>query len=147
MHYGQVSMAVLLDNFLSASTAMEREERREEQGNAKLQTARDSGLFLLPLEPLLLRLARDYVDSADLDERLASLYRVTPPAPLPTIPAPRRQRKQDSAATEAVRCRSDRGVAALRPPRLGQAMDVESKGGLDAYELRNGMRKLVREPR
>jgi hypothetical protein len=75
-------MAVLLDNFLSASTAMEREERREEQGHAKLQTARDSGLYLLPLEPLLLKLARDYVDSADLDERLANLFQV-PSAHLP----------------------------------------------------------------
>ena len=75
-HSCQVSMAVLLDNFLSASTAMEREERREEQGNAKLQTARDSGLYLLPLEPLLLKLTRDYVDSTDLDDRLASLYQV-----------------------------------------------------------------------
>ena len=69
-------MAVLLDNFLSASTAMEREERREEQGNAKLQTARDSGLYLLPLEPLLLKLTRDYVDSSDLNDRLAILYQV-----------------------------------------------------------------------
>ncbi len=69
-------MAVLLDNFLSASTAMEREERREEQGHAKLQTARDSGLYLLPLEPLLLKLTRDYVDSADLDDRLEILYQV-----------------------------------------------------------------------
>ena len=45
-----------------------------------------------PLEPLLLKFAKECSDSQDLSERLAAMYKVpaspAPPAPLPAPPAP-----------------------------------------------------------
>ncbi len=64
-------MAVLLDNFVTASLKMQDEERQralnETKGRRKISCT---------LDPLLERLARDFVDDADLSARLHSLFRV-----------------------------------------------------------------------
>ncbi len=64
-------MAVLLDNFVSASLNMQDEERqrvlKETKGRRKISCT---------LDPLLERIARDFVDDADLSARLHSLFRV-----------------------------------------------------------------------
>ncbi len=67
----QVSVAALLDNFISASTQMELDE--------KLQQAKEcvrDRLERNPMEPLLIKLARDFTDSKDLSDRLSKLYKV-----------------------------------------------------------------------
>jgi ribosomal protein L16 Arg81 hydroxylase len=67
----QVSVAVLLDNFIGASTQMELEERlRLTELKAREQQMRN------PLESLLMKLAKEFSDSEDLSERLQKLYQV-----------------------------------------------------------------------
>jgi hypothetical protein len=66
-----VSVAVLLDNFVSASAKMEEEERQ-----LQILRARDNKTVSLTLDPLLARLARDFVDNADLSSILMALFRV-----------------------------------------------------------------------
>ena len=69
---GQVSVAVLLDNFVSASIRMQEEERQRELSETKgRRTIRST------LDPLLERLARDFVDDADLSARLHGLFQVS----------------------------------------------------------------------
>jgi hypothetical protein len=67
----QVSVAALLDNFISSSSQIEIE--------AKLQEAdlcvRDR-LERNPMEPLLIKLAREFTDSQDLSDRLLKIYKV-----------------------------------------------------------------------
>ena len=64
-------MAVLLDNFIGASTQMELEERlRLTELKAREQQMRN------PLESLLLKIAKEFSDSQDLSERLQKLYQV-----------------------------------------------------------------------
>lgn len=62
-------MAVLLDNFIGASTRMEQEEKLEQ---AELKHREQQ--MKNPLEPLLLKLAREFSDSQDLSDRLRCLY-------------------------------------------------------------------------
>jgi hypothetical protein len=67
----QVSVAVLLDNFICASSAMEIKEQ--------LRKARACVLDKLernPMEPLLIKLAREFTDNQDLSDRLFKLYKV-----------------------------------------------------------------------
>ncbi len=64
-------MAVLLDNFVSASTMIEDEESQillEEK--RRLQLARN------PLEPLLKKISKEFVDDSDLSNKLHHLYKV-----------------------------------------------------------------------
>ena len=64
-------MAVLLDNFVSASAHIDAlEHRRFQEEKRRRQETRN------PLEPLLRRLAREYVDDADLSDRLSRLFQV-----------------------------------------------------------------------
>ena len=64
-------MAVLLDNFIGASTQMELEERlRLTELKAREQQMRN------PLESLLMKIAKEFSDSEDLSERLQKLYQV-----------------------------------------------------------------------
>ena len=64
-------MAVLLDNFIQASAQIEDEERETAHREQK-EAARVSQ----PLDPLLERLSRDYVDDEDLSRRLVELFQV-----------------------------------------------------------------------
>ena len=67
----EVSVAVLIDNFVAASLRQEMEERavwmKEE---TKLNE------FKNPMEPLLAKLAASFVDDADLKDKLQALYEV-----------------------------------------------------------------------
>ena len=64
-----MSVAVLLDNFIGASTQMELEERlRLTELKAREQHMKN------PLEALLLKLAKECSDSQDLSERLHKIY-------------------------------------------------------------------------
>ena len=64
-------MAVLLDNFVTASAKIEEGEKRLE-----LEEKRRRQLTRNPLEPLLKKLAREFVDDADLADKLRCLYQV-----------------------------------------------------------------------
>jgi hypothetical protein len=67
----QVSVAALLDNFISASSAMDLEEKLQQaQACVRDQLERN------PMEPLLIKLAREFTDNQDLSERLLKLYKV-----------------------------------------------------------------------
>ncbi len=64
-------MAALLDNFISASSQMELEEKlRQAQACVRDRLERN------PMEPLLIKLAREFTDNQDLSERLLKLYKV-----------------------------------------------------------------------
>mmetsp|Transcript_67340 Transcript_67340/g.179747 ORF Transcript_67340/g.179747 Transcript_67340/m.179747 type:complete len:641 (-) Transcript_67340:424-2346(-) len=65
----EVTVAVLLDNFIGASTKMDEEERLAAAEEIRRQQQTSN-----PLEPLLLKLARDFTDSDDLTDRLRDLY-------------------------------------------------------------------------
>jgi hypothetical protein len=67
----QVSVAVLLDSFVTASLRMLEEERRRHLAESKSRKTVSS-----TLDPLLERLARDFVDNADLSFRLQNLFKV-----------------------------------------------------------------------
>ena len=67
-----MSVAVLLDNFVSASGRIEEAERR-----AQLEEKRRRQQTRNPLEPLLKKLAREFVDGADLSEKLRRLHEVS----------------------------------------------------------------------
>ncbi len=74
----QVSVAVLLDNFVSVSMRMENEEKKRAAREVKA-----SSHFQSPLEPLVAKLAGEYTDGANLSSNLASLFKVRPrPSPL-----------------------------------------------------------------
>jgi hypothetical protein len=66
-----VSVAVLLDSFVSASLSMLEEERQRHLAESKSRNTVSS-----TLDPLLERLARDFVDNADLSFRLQNLFKV-----------------------------------------------------------------------
>lgn len=68
----QVSVAVLLDNFIGASTRMEYEAKLE-----KAELKQREQQMKNPLEPLLLKLAREFSDSQDLSDRLLELYQAS----------------------------------------------------------------------
>jgi hypothetical protein len=66
-----VSVAVLLDNFVNASA--------RDEAEAQLQAIEEAKSFKEiknPLEPLLVRLIKGYVDDADLTRRLRTLYQI-----------------------------------------------------------------------
>jgi hypothetical protein len=69
---GQVSVAVLLDHFVSASIKLQEEEQQR-----KLCETKGRRTISSTLDPLLERLARDFVDDADLSARLHGLFQVT----------------------------------------------------------------------
>jgi hypothetical protein len=70
----QVSVAILLDKFVQASSAAE-----EEKASRAMQAIKKSMEYHKnTLDPLLAKLALDYVDDADLSNRLRSLFKVPP---------------------------------------------------------------------
>ena len=68
---------MLLDNFISASSRVEQEERL-----AAAELHNRQHLQKNPLEPLLLKLAREFSDSQDLSEKLQTMYQVSSPLTL-----------------------------------------------------------------
>jgi hypothetical protein len=67
----QVSVAVLLDNFVTVSMRMENDEKERAAIEKKA-----SSQFQNPLEPLIAKLANDYTDTSSLSTKLASLFQV-----------------------------------------------------------------------
>ena len=70
----QVSVAVLLDNFVTCSHQIDseiEEERRRTDSAGALR-----GLERSPLEPLVIRLTKGFADGEDLSARLRSLFKV-----------------------------------------------------------------------
>ena len=67
----QVSIAVLLDNFLSASNEMKVADRIKAIQVNELQKQVKN-----PLDPLLLKLSKDYTNQAGLTEILRDLFKV-----------------------------------------------------------------------
>ena len=84
----EVSVAVLLENFVAASRRMEEEEKLRHAGQRKTLSE-----FKNPMEPLLAKLATSFVDDADLSLKLKTVYNVRPQlpsiVPLWALPAPR----------------------------------------------------------
>ena len=66
-----MSVAALLDNFICASSRMEMEEKLQQA-----QACVRDRLERNPMEPLLIKLAREFTDSHDLSDRLSKLYKV-----------------------------------------------------------------------
>jgi hypothetical protein len=68
----QVSVAVLLDNFVSASAHIDAQEqmRSKEEKRRRQETHN-------PLEPLLRSLSHEYSDDADLSVRLIRLFQAS----------------------------------------------------------------------
>jgi hypothetical protein len=69
----QVSVAVLLDNFVTVSMRMENDDKKKVAKEKKA-----SSQFQNPLEPLIAKLANDYTDAANLSAKLSSLFHVGP---------------------------------------------------------------------
>jgi hypothetical protein len=67
----QVSVAVLLDNFVTVSMRMENDDKKKVAKEKKA-----SSQFQNPLEPLVAKLANEYTDSVNLSAKLASLFHV-----------------------------------------------------------------------
>ena len=67
----QVTIAVLLDNFLTASNEMKLAERLQDIQVNELQKQLKS-----PLDPLLLKLSKDYTNQAGLTDMLRNLFKV-----------------------------------------------------------------------
>ncbi len=67
----EVSVAVLIENFVAASRRMEEEEEAERIKERKMLSD-----FKNPLEPLLAKLASSFVDDADLSNKLKAVYMV-----------------------------------------------------------------------
>jgi hypothetical protein len=67
----QVSVAVLLDSFVSATARIEAEEIK-----GLLEEKRRRHQAKNPLEPLLKKLTKEYVNNADLSEKLNLLFKV-----------------------------------------------------------------------
>ena len=66
----QVSVAVLLDNFVTVSMRMDSAEKLKASKERKA-----ASLFQNPLEPLVRKLANDFTDNASLSEKLLSLFK------------------------------------------------------------------------
>jgi hypothetical protein len=69
----QVSVAVLLDNFVTVSMRMENDDKAK-----ALKEKKAFSQFRNPLEPLIAKLANEYSDSANLTTKIASLFNVGP---------------------------------------------------------------------
>ena len=69
-YFFQVSIAVLLENFHSASKALRLRRK------ADLSKKRKSNLLSNPLGPLLMRLSQDFINEVDLTKRIRQLFKV-----------------------------------------------------------------------
>ena len=71
LYFWQVSVAVLLDNFVAATARIENEEKL-----GKVKERKKLNHFKSPLEPLIAKLANGYTDDLDLSSQLKSLFEV-----------------------------------------------------------------------
>ena len=67
----QITVAILLESFVSVSARMERDQERQVQEARKRVDRRDS-----PLDPLFERLARKYMSDEDLSLRIQAVFQV-----------------------------------------------------------------------
>jgi hypothetical protein len=67
----QISVAVLLDNFVTVAMKVESDEKKR-----MVHEKRAASQFKNPLEPLIAKLAYEYTDSADLSSKLIALFQV-----------------------------------------------------------------------
>jgi hypothetical protein len=67
----QVSVAVLLDNFVTVSMRMENDEKQKASKEKKA-----SSQFQNPLEPLIAKLANEYTNYEDLSSKIKALFKV-----------------------------------------------------------------------
>jgi hypothetical protein len=67
----QISVAVLLDKFITARTDQEEEGQRK-----RLEELASRSTIHNTLDPLLDKISRDYIDDSDLSTRLRKLYEV-----------------------------------------------------------------------
>ena len=70
----QVSVAVLLDNFVTVSMRMENDEKERAAIEKKA-----SSQFQNPLEPLIAKLANEYTSNENLSAKIKTLFRVCIP--------------------------------------------------------------------
>ena len=105
----QVSVAVLLDNFVTVSMRMQNEEKKRASRERK-----KASRFQNPLEPLIRKLADEYTDDASLSARLSALFQARWACP--------RRRSRNLHRTPA-HTRKD-----VRAARLGFAMSPPFSG-------------------
>ena len=67
----QVSVAVLLDNFVTVSMRMENDEKQKASMEKKAASQ-----FQNPLEPLIAKLANEYTSSQSLSNKIRALFQV-----------------------------------------------------------------------
>jgi hypothetical protein len=67
----QISVAVLLDKFITARTDQEAEAQKK-----RLEELASRSTIHNTLDPLLDGISRDYIDDSDLSNRLRKLYEV-----------------------------------------------------------------------
>ncbi len=67
----QVSVAVLLDNFVTVTSKLENEDKMN-----LISEKKSLSHFKNPLEPLIAKLAQEYTDSTDLTSKLNVLFQV-----------------------------------------------------------------------
>ena len=70
----QVSVAVLLDNFVTVSMRMENEDKEKASKEKKA-----SSQFQNPLEPLIAKLASEYTSNTNLSTKIKTLFQVDLP--------------------------------------------------------------------
>ena len=107
-------MAVLLDNFVSASSAIE-----EEEAQILLEDKRRRQLVKNPLEPLLKKIAREFVDDTDLSNKIHHLYKVC------------------WVTLDSMMMFCSEGMGA------GQVLDTDGSGSLSSSEFCASIKKLV----
>jgi hypothetical protein len=129
----QVSVAVLLDNFVTVSMRMENDDKKK-----ALKEKKASSHFQNPLEPLIAKLANEYTDSANLTAKIASLFHVGPLAPAAALRLPCL-----SLARLGGRFGSHPVLLALAWPQI---LDSNGSGGLTSQEFCAAMKKLVPLP-
>jgi hypothetical protein len=108
----QVSIAVLLDNFLTASNEMKTAEKLK-----AIQQTQSKKLMKNPLDPLLLKLAKEYTNDDGLSSILQDLFKVW------LI----QQHLPESCALDD----------------LLQVLDSDNSGGLSSHEFQAAIKKLV----
>jgi hypothetical protein len=67
----QVSVAVLLDNFVTVSMRMENDEKQQASMEKKAASQ-----FQNPLEPLIVKLANEYTNNQSLSNKIRALFQV-----------------------------------------------------------------------
>ncbi len=136
----QVSVAVLLDNFVTVSMRMENEDK--ESASREKKAARH---FQNPLEPLIAKLANEYTNNANLSAKIRTLFQV-PPSQIAVLPREHSaiavtvaRQKSVPQATKTYKHQTRNWLGGCR-----QVLDSNGSGGLTSQEFCAAMKKLVR---